>query len=137
MEYRKSQKAIGWHDEFVRYLDRIVQIDISHDAPAEQRGRCINLVTLRGIEENMQGMPLIQRPGQVHIPTKDRKRLKDKLDPKIREHLEWPSTNWEQYFAMERELPDLIFLFSVVINIVELTSVVFDLDRMATTQLAG
>ena len=37
--YRKSQIAIGWNDELVRYLDHIVQIDISHDAPAEQRGR--------------------------------------------------------------------------------------------------
>ena len=62
MEIRKSQKAIGWNDEFVRYLDHIVQIDISHDAPAEQRGRYSNLVNRRGIEANMQGMPFIKRP---------------------------------------------------------------------------
>ena len=36
---------------------------------------------------------------------KDRKRLNDKFDPKNREYLEWPSTNWEHYFAKERELP--------------------------------
>ena len=36
LEYRKSQKAIGWNDAFVRFLDHIVQIDISHEAPAEQ-----------------------------------------------------------------------------------------------------
>ena len=34
--------------------------------------------------------------------------------------------------------PNFIFIFSVVINIlVELTRVVFNLERMATTQLAG
>ena len=62
-QYRKSQTATGWNDEFVRYLDHIVQIDISHDAPAETKGRYCNLVNLRGIEENMQGMPLEKRPG--------------------------------------------------------------------------
>ena len=41
----------------------------------------------------------------VHVPTKDRKRLNDKLDPKIRQYLEWFSEKWEQYFTKERELP--------------------------------
>ena len=36
----------------VRYLDHIVQIDTSHEAPAEKRGRYNNLVYLRGIEKN-------------------------------------------------------------------------------------
>ena len=73
----------------------------------------------------------------VHIRTTDRKRLNDKLDPKIREYLEWLSEQWEQHFAKARTL-NLIFLFSVVFNIlVELTRVVFDFERMATTQLAG
>ena len=53
LEYGNSQKAIGWNDELARYLDHIEQIDISHDAPAEQRGRYSNLANLRGIEENM------------------------------------------------------------------------------------
>ena len=40
LEYRKSpKKAIGWNDAFVRYLDHIVHIDISHAAPAEHPGR--------------------------------------------------------------------------------------------------
>ena len=47
------KEAIGWNDAFVRYLDHIVQIDISHEAPAEQRGRYSNLVYLRGMEENL------------------------------------------------------------------------------------
>ena len=41
----------------------------------------------------------------VHVPTKEGKRLNDKLDPKIREYLVWVSENWRQYFAKERELP--------------------------------
>ena len=48
LEYRKSQKATGWNDAFVRYLDYVVQIDITHEAPAEQRGRYNNLVYLHG-----------------------------------------------------------------------------------------
>ena len=35
----------------------------SYEAPAEQRGRYNNLVYLRGIEENLQDIPLIKRPG--------------------------------------------------------------------------
>ena len=103
------------------------------------------VVNLRGIDENLQGMPLMKRPGYheailaltevqrqsrremniVHIPKNQRKRLNDKLDPRIREFQEWLSTNWD-------------FLISVVFYIlVELTRVVFDLERVATTQFAG
>ena len=41
----------------------------------------------------------------VQIPTKERKRLNDNLDPEIREYLEWLSENLEQYFLKECELP--------------------------------
>ena len=51
LKYEKHSKAIGWTDAFVRYLDHIVQIDISHEAPAEQRCRYSNLVYLRGMEQ--------------------------------------------------------------------------------------
>ena len=44
-------------------LDHIVQIDLSHDAPAEARGRYGNLVNPRGMKANMQGKPLETRPG--------------------------------------------------------------------------
>ena len=113
LQYRKSQKDIVWNDEFVRNLDHIVQIDITHEAPAEQRGRYSNLVNLHGKEETNQGMPLAKRPGYheailaitevqrqvrremniVHIPTKNRRRLNGTLDPKIREYLECLSEN--------------------------------------------
>ena len=32
----ESQLAIGWSDAWLRYLDHITQIDISHEAPQEQ-----------------------------------------------------------------------------------------------------
>ena len=71
----------------------------------------------------MQGMPLETRPGFpeakvaitevqrqprkemkiIHFPANQRKRLNDKLDPKIRQHPEWLSENWEQYFTRARE----------------------------------
>ena len=60
LDFGKSQETIGWKDAFVRYLEHIVQIGISHEAPAEQRGRFHNLVHPRGKEESLQGMPLIK-----------------------------------------------------------------------------
>ena len=59
----ENPKRHGWNDVIVRYLDHIVQIDITHDAPAEHRGRYSNLVNLLGFEETNQGMPLAKRPG--------------------------------------------------------------------------
>ena len=41
----------------------------------------------------------------AYFNEKKRKRLNDKLDPKIRECLEWRSENWERYFSKEREFP--------------------------------
>ena len=41
-----------------QYLDHIVQINTSHEALAEQRDSFCNLVYLRVIEKNLQGMPL-------------------------------------------------------------------------------
>ena len=145
---------------FLRHLDHIVQIDISHDAPAEQRGRYSHSVKLRGIEENMQGMPLEKRPGFraakiaiteiqrqsrtemniVHSPANQRKRLNDKWDPKIREYPERLSENWEQYFTKERELPTSSSSSSSQWS----SSTSWsgsqewcDLERMATTELTG
>ena len=89
------QKATGCSDALVRYLDYVVQIDISHEAPAEQRRRYNNLVYLCAFEDNLQGMPLIKWPGyreavsaitdfkrqsrrelnMIHISTKDWMRL--------------------------------------------------------------
>ena len=63
-----------------------------------------------GYHEAILAITEVQRqsPREInveHIPTKERKRLNDKLDPKIREYLEWLSENWEQYSTKEREVP--------------------------------
>ena len=61
--YRKSQLAHDWSDAWVRYLDHIVQFDISHKAPHEQRGRHKNLFYLRSVDKNKQSTLRPQRPG--------------------------------------------------------------------------
>ena len=50
--YRKSQLVHGWSDAWVRYLDQIAQIDISHKAPHEQRERYKKTKIYRGFVEN-------------------------------------------------------------------------------------
>ena len=49
VENKKTQHDICWMCAFVRYLDHIVQIDISCEVPAEQRNKHNNLVYRRGI----------------------------------------------------------------------------------------
>ena len=45
--YRESQLVPEWSDAWVRCLDHIANIDISHTAPHFQRNRCNNLLYLR------------------------------------------------------------------------------------------
>ena len=59
--YREFQLAIYWTDAWVRYLDHIAKIDISHTAPHLQRNRYNNLL-LRSVNEDEQAPPLPQRP---------------------------------------------------------------------------
>ena len=61
--YTESQLAIGWSDAWVRYLDHIAQIDISHKAPQEQRSRYHNLFYLRSVDEDRQAPPSVTRQG--------------------------------------------------------------------------
>ena len=124
--YRKSQQYIGWSDAFVRYLDHTAQIDFSHTASHEQRCRCHNLIFYVVLTKIDRPPPLSKRPGYneaktalvemqkrsrqemkiVHIPTEERTRLNDKLDPETRGYIwEWLSIDWETFFAKERELP--------------------------------
>ena len=53
--YRASQLVHGWTDEWVKYLDNISKIDISHDAPYRQRLRYESTVYIRGVDSNKQG----------------------------------------------------------------------------------
>ena len=48
--YRESQLVHGWTDEWVKYLDYISKIDISHDAPYRQRQGYESTVYMRGAD---------------------------------------------------------------------------------------
>ena len=84
---------------WVRYLDHVAKIDISHIATAEQRGRHQNLLYLRAFGEELNGPPSASRFGYQElknvlkgmqeqwrkdvgielIPPSARKRLNDQL----------------------------------------------------------
>ena len=66
---KESQIARGWTDAWVRDVDHIAEIDISHTAPAAQRGRYQNLLYLRAVGENLQGLSLEKRPGYQQAKT--------------------------------------------------------------------
>ena len=108
-----------WSDAWVTYLDHIAQIEISHTASNQKRGRYHNLISLRGMDEDRQAPPLSKRPRAlvemqrqsrqdmvtVFIPRSERRRLTDQLNPSLRGYLEWLSTNWTEYFTEEHEPP--------------------------------
>ena len=60
--YRASQLVHGWTEEWVKYLDYISKIDISHGAPYRQRLRYESTLYMRGVDSNKQAGPLCQRP---------------------------------------------------------------------------
>ena len=64
--YRASQLVHGWTEEWVKYLDYISKIDISHDAPYRQRLRYESTIYMRGVDSNKQAGPLCQRPDYHH-----------------------------------------------------------------------
>ena len=97
--YRESQLAIDWSDAWVRYLDHLHKIDISHKAPQEQRSRYNNLLYLRCVHEDRQAPLLSQRPGyqaaknaQVEMQTQSRQYLGIPFYQKSG-YLGWLSTN--------------------------------------------
>ena len=128
---------------------------ISHTkAPREQRDRYHSLLYLRSVDVDRQVPPLSRRPGhqEANIGLVDmqkqsgqdlakqvkRKRLHNELNPSLQGYLEWLSSNWAELFAEKTKTASLIFLLSVVFNIlVELKVVVFELARMTSTQLEG
>ena len=52
--HRESQLAHGWTGEWVKYLDYISEIDISHNAPHRQRLRYENTVFMIDVDSNKQ-----------------------------------------------------------------------------------
>ena len=115
--HRECQLVHGWTDEWIKYLEYISEIDISHNAPHRQRLRYESTVYMRGVDSNKQAGPLCQRPdykssanalvilqraqgkGVPHIPIKERTRQDNTLDPEVQKHLEWLSFNWPTYFS--------------------------------------
>ena len=101
--YRESQLAINWSDAWVRYLDHIVKLDISHTAPHLQRNKYNNRLYLRSVDEDKQAPPPQQRPGYqdakkalvdlhkqvrqdcrvIFITKIERQRLRNQLDPSM------------------------------------------------------
>ena len=60
--YRASRLVHGWTDEWVKYLDYISKIDISHEAPYRQRLRYESTIYIRSVDSNKKAGPLCQRP---------------------------------------------------------------------------
>ena len=65
--YRASQFVHGWTDEWVKYLDYISKIDVSHDAPYRQRLRHESKVCMRCVDSNEQAGPQCQRPDHKFV----------------------------------------------------------------------
>ena len=121
--YREWKVAIGWSDAFVRCLDHISAVDISHNATQEQRSRYHQLIYLRASDDDRQGPPLVTRPGYKEardvpvtmqkqsraelgiefIPKSERQRLGNMLDSQLQEYLVWLSTNWSTFFEKAHE----------------------------------
>ena len=108
----------GWTEEWVKYLDYISKIDISHDAPYRQRLRYNSTICMRSVDSNnKQAGPLCQRPdcktsadvlvslrrtqGKFvpHIPMHLTTRQNNTSDPAVQQQLERLSFNWKTYFS--------------------------------------
>ena len=111
--YRAFQLVHGLTDEWVKYLDCITKIDISHDAPHRQRQQDESTVYMRGVDSNKQAGPLCQRPGYKssanalvslqraqgkgvpQIPMHLRTRQNNTWDPAVQQPLECLSFKWK------------------------------------------
>ena len=80
----------------------IYEVWVKIDRHLYQEDRDTKKQRPRWAEQHKQ---LRQDMNVVHSPPKERTRLNDELDPEMRGYLEWPSTNWEMYFAKERKIP--------------------------------
>ena len=107
---KETQMTHGWTYAWVRFLDHIAKLDISHAATAEQRGRYQNLLYLRAFGKDLNGPLSASRPryqeaenvlkgmqeqwqknvGIEFIPPSARKRLNDELPPDTKGFLQWP-----------------------------------------------
>ena len=111
--YRASHLVHGWTDEWVKYLDYISKIDVSHDAPYRQRLRYESTVYMRGVDSKkhagrpgykssanaLVSLQRAQGKGVPQIPMHLRTRQNNTLDPAVQIHFEWLSFKWKMYFS--------------------------------------
>ena len=113
--FRTSQLAHGWIGSWVKYLDYISKIDISHEALYRQRQRYESTLYMRRVDSRKHSGPLCQRPdyrpsadalvslqraqgkGVPHIPMHMRTRQNNTLDPAVQQHSARLSFNWKTF----------------------------------------
>ena len=113
--FHESHLAHGWTEAWCKYLDRIANIDISHQASSEQRARYPELYHFRYASDNLGPMKarsdyymatraiesMNNEAGQKPQITSKTSKTRD-LDPQKREWLIWLSQNLETYVADDR-----------------------------------
>ena len=60
-QYRTSQLAIGWTENYCHHLDYLTTIDIFHCAPYQLRSCCESTVTMKSNDPNPQSGPMWKR----------------------------------------------------------------------------
>ena len=132
--HRASQLVHGWTDEWVKYLDYISQIDISHDAPYRQRLLHESTIYMRCVDSNKQAGPLCQRPDYKSSANAlvSLQRAQGKGVPQIPMHLRTRQTN-----NVEFQLED-VFLVIFILNMDRKPNVILgpSMARMALSRVA-
>ena len=119
--FRGTQiQQCGWPEEYVKCFDYVSKIDISFTASSAERGRYEHSINiLCGSEETNTG-PRRERPNWKEVVTKANKfakenwnreyisldqlkKMKDTLDPKVKEHLTWLNKNYSSNFKETKE----------------------------------
>ena len=93
---RASQLVHGWTYEWVKYLDYISKLDISHDAPYRQRLRFNDLNHQHMLLSAFNELKAKEYTRSQCIRGQDKNNT---LDPAIQQHLEWLSFNCKTYFS--------------------------------------
>ena len=122
--FRASQWAQGSIETWVKYLDFISEIDISHNAPYRQRQRYESTLHMRGVDSKKQGGRLCQLPdyrpsadvlvslqqnqgkGVRPVPLHLRTRQHNTLDPAVKQHFRIVEFQLEDVFLV-------IFIFNM------------------------
>ena len=99
---KETQMTHGWTYAWVRFLDHIAKLDISHAATAEQRGRYQNLLYLRAFGKDLNGPLFASRPRYQEAENVFKryagavaKKCGNRIHPtKCQEAIEWSTSSW-------------------------------------------